>query len=210
MAVMSARSLLPSNGRRPVSISNSTTPMAHTSERAQRRPGRLFRAPCRRWCRLSFRSGSAALADELGNAEVEELDLARRVKMMLAGLMSRWTMPASWRARPRARDLYRDVACLVERQRTALDTLLQRLAFVVRHRHEQAAVGRLVDFVNRADVRVVEGRGGLGFVNQAFLGVASLVRLAAGTSARRDRLRRRSSPCRRRPSRPRRACSRMR
>ena len=54
-----------------------------------------------------------------------------------------------------------DVDGVIHRQRSARDPLLERLPRVVRHHDVQLAVGGLVDLVDRADVRVIEGGGGL-------------------------------------------------
>ena len=62
-------------------------------------------------------------------------------------------------AEPR-RHLQRDVDRLGERQRRALDSHLQGLAFVQRHRDEQLPVGGGADLVDGADIRMIErGRG---------------------------------------------------
>ncbi len=55
------------------------------------------------------------------------------------------------------------------RQRTALDLLLDRLAVVIGHGDEQLAILGLVDFVDGADVRMVERGGGFGLVDEPLL-----------------------------------------
>jgi len=45
----------------------------------------------------------------------------------------------------------------------------QGFTFVVRHDDKQLAIGSLADFVNRANVIMIEGRGGFGFVDEALL-----------------------------------------
>ena len=52
-------------------------------------------------------------------------------------------------------DLRRDIECLVNRQWSRRQPLLQRLAVVVRHDDEQLSVGRGLDVVDGADVRMV-------------------------------------------------------
>ncbi len=64
-----------------------------------------------------------------------------------------------------------DVDGVVHRQRPPCDPLLERLALVVRH-HEvelSGAVSGLVDLVDRADVGVVQRRGGLRLQEEALL-----------------------------------------
>ena len=77
--------------------------------------------------------------------------------------------------------LCRNVDGVVQRQRPPLDPLLQRLPLVVRHHEVQLPVGGLVDLVDRADVGVVESRGGLGFLQEPLLG-----RLVAGQVRREE------------------------
>ncbi len=84
-------------------------------------------------------------------------------------------MPAPWAsASP-------DVHCLVQRQRPPLDPLLERLAVVVRHHEVELAVVGLVDLVDRADVGMVERRGGLRLLQEPLLG-----RLVAGQIRREE------------------------
>jgi hypothetical protein len=80
----------------------------------------------------------------VGEHEVRGLDVA----VNDAGVMRVLEAPAN---------LDRDVERVGDRQRTALQPLLQRLAVVIRHRDEQLSIVGLVDVVDRADVRVVEG-----------------------------------------------------
>ena len=66
--------------------------------------------------------------------------------------------------------LRRDLDGFVHRQASALEPRLQRLAVVVRHDDEQLPVVGAGDVVNRADVRVVGGGGGLRLAHEALLG----------------------------------------
>ena len=70
---------------------------------------------------------------------------------------------------------------LVDRQRSALDLLLERLAFVEVHDDEHLAVSRFVDVVDRADVVVLEGGGGFGLVDETLLGFGVAGEMAGGT-----------------------------
>ena len=74
----------------------------------------------------------------------------------------------------RAPNLHDDVERFVGVDAASRDPPLERLAFVVRHREEDAAVRRLIDFVNRANVGMVERRRGLRFVHEPLLRVAVL------------------------------------
>ena len=62
----------------------------------------------------------------------------------------------------RVGELEPQVHNLRRRQRPALEPLLERLAFQQLHRDERPALV-LVDVVDGADVRVIQGRGGAGF-----------------------------------------------
>ena len=67
-------------------------------------------------------------------------------------------------------DLCGDVDGVTQRQRPPSNPLLERLPLVVRHHQIQLAIGRLVDLVDGADVRMVECLGGLGLLQKALLG----------------------------------------
>jgi hypothetical protein len=58
---------------------------------------------------------------------------------------------------------------LVNGERAAVDGLLERAPFDVLHHEEERALG-FVDFVNRADVRMINGRSGAGFAHEAGAG----------------------------------------
>ena len=77
--------------------------------------------------------------------------------MTFDGLTSRWTIPPGARARGRARSA-RDRHRLLEREATALQPRLQRLALVQRHGQEQMSFAGLADLENRADVGMIERR----------------------------------------------------
>src|SRR5690606_27955801 len=70
------------------------------------------------------------------------------------------------------RYIQRDRERVGERERTARDTLRQRLAIVVRHRHVELAVARLADLVDRADVRMLQRRCRLRLRDEARLRIA--------------------------------------
>ena len=60
---------------------------------------------------------------------------------------------------------------VLARQRAAHEARLQRLAAVERHRDEQLPLGCLADLVNRADVGMIQRRGGAGFLKKAAFGL---------------------------------------
>jgi hypothetical protein len=62
-------------------------------------------------------------------------------------------------------DLRHDSGDLRDRQRTAGETRRERLALVVRHDDERLVI-RIVDLVDRADVRVIERAGGTGLADE--------------------------------------------
>ncbi len=55
----------------------------------------------------------------------------------------------------------------IERHRTAFDAMFERLALEELHRDEVPAIG-FVNFVDRADIRVIQGRGGAGLPLEPF------------------------------------------
>jgi len=65
------------------------------------------------------------------------------------------------------RNLYGDVEGFAKRRVMTSKSLPKRLARDVLHRDELLTIGRLAECVNRADVRVVERRGGTRFLSEA-------------------------------------------
>ena len=84
---------------------------------------------------------------------------------MLAGLMSRWMMPARVRGVQRVGDLDAHVEQRVEAQRTRGEPILQRRPLQILHDDERSPV-LLADVVDRADVRVVQRRRRLRFARE--------------------------------------------
>ena len=80
------------------------------------------------------------------------------------------------RAPEPARDLQRDRQRFVEREPPALQPRLQRFPVVERHRDEQLSVVGLADLVDRADVRMIERRGGARLRDESRLGAGSALR----------------------------------
>jgi len=90
---------------------------------------------------------SAVCPESFATPKSSSFTSARDVSITLAGLMSRWTIPAACAAATarEIRAITSSASSIVNG--AAGDPLLQRLAFVVRHGDEQPAVRRLVDFV---------------------------------------------------------------
>ena len=84
---------------------------------------------------------------------------------MLAGLMSRWMMPARMRGVQRVGDLDAHVEQRVEAQRTGGEPVLQRRALQILHDDERSPV-LLADVVDGADVRMVQRRRGPRFARE--------------------------------------------
>ena len=74
---------------------------------------------------------------------------------MFSGLMSRWTMPASWAAASAAHHLDRDVNSFPQLHSPAHQTLTQRLAF---DQFTGYVMSRMIlaDLVNRQNIWMIE------------------------------------------------------
>ena len=66
-------------------------------------------------------------------------------------------------------DLHRYVDRLVETQRTALDPLLQGISLVAGYDDEHLAVRGLIYIADCADIRMLEGGGRLGLLNETLI-----------------------------------------
>jgi len=95
---------------------------------------------------------------ELGDAEVEHLRLAAPGDEDVRRLDVAVDDAAGVRGVETVGDLDAEIEHAVERQRSARDLLLQRVAVEQLH-HDELLALVLADVVNRADVRVVERRG---------------------------------------------------
>ena len=93
---------------------------------------------------------------------------------MLAGLMSRWMMPAVCAASSASAIWMPEVEHRVQAQWTGGEAILQRRALQILHDDERPTV-LLADVVDGADVRVVQRRGRLRFAREPAqgLGIAS-------------------------------------
>ena len=67
-------------------------------------------------------------------------------------------------------DLRADANGFLDRHRSADDPLRESLPFAVGHGDERPAVFGLADFVDRADIGVIQSRGGSRFSQEASLG----------------------------------------
>ena len=79
----------------------------------------------------------------------------RLTRKMLAGLMSRWTMPLAWAASRRVGDLECRGRAARRCDGLAGDAMLQGLAFEQLHGDEGPAF-EFADIVNRADVGMIQ------------------------------------------------------
>ena len=129
----------------------------------------------------------------------------RLVTKMLAGLMSRWTMPSACAASSASAISIAERQQRVDFERAPGDEVLQRQAVQKLHGDEALAVV-LADFVNGADVGMVQRGGGTRFAPETFerLGILRDIvgqKLEGDEAAESECPR----PCRPRPSRRRRA-----
>ena len=85
---------------------------------------------------------------------------------MLAGLRSRWTMPCTWAASSASAICRGDGQRLVERQRPLRDPIGERRP-LDQLQHQRRGAARLLEAVDRRDVRVVERRQHLGLALEA-------------------------------------------
>ena len=93
----------------------------------------------------------------------------RGVTMMFCGLMSRWMMPAAWASSSACAAWMPTSTTSAGEQRVLPDPLGQTLAVDVLHDDEDAVVF-FADFVDGADVGMVQRRGGPGLVDQPLPG----------------------------------------
>ena len=148
---------LPSERKSPVSISWRTTPDDHRWITLIRLfPAYLFGGHIGKGSGCSTFSRQACPAGQRATPKSRILTSPRLVMKILAGLMSRWTMPCSW-ASEALSDLDGDFDGFFDLQRPGLDLLLERLAFVVVHNDEQLTVGGLINVMDIADVIVLQG-----------------------------------------------------
>ena len=90
---------------------------------------------------------------------------------MFAGLMSRWMMSAVWAASRASAIWLPSRSTVFEGEWTGGESVPQRRALQILHGDERSPV-LLADVVDRADVWMVERRGGPGFALKAAQGLA--------------------------------------
>ena len=105
--------------------------------------------------------------------------MPRLVTKMLAGLMSRWTMPARCAASSASAISMPSVEESFEFERAAGDDVLERRAIEKFHGDEGAAVV-FADVVDGADVGMVQRGGGAGFALEAFERLRDRARRSSG------------------------------
>ncbi len=104
-------------------------------------------------------SSACALGDQLGQPEVQYLGLAARAHEDVGGLDVAMDDPLGVRGVERVGDLDAEIEDLLQLERLALDAVLERLAFQELHGDEALALV-FADFIDGADVGMVERRGG--------------------------------------------------
>ena len=167
-------------------------------------PG-LVRCSSRHRRRRRLRPQTLRSGASLARPKSRILACPRLVTKMLAGLMSRWTMPFGVRGVERVGDLDgRGPASVSSLQRAAADAVLQRQPSSNSMTMKGLAVV-LADVVDGADVGMVQRRGGAGFALEAL----QRLRSRASSSGRNFRATKRPGgclrprtprPCRRRPA----------
>ena len=108
----------------------------------------------------------ARVAEDPGDAEVEDLHRVAAGEHEVRGLHVAVDDELLVRGRKAARRLRRDAQRPLGRERAPGNDAVERLALVERHRDEEVFAG-LVHLEDRADVRVIEGRRGLRFAQDA-------------------------------------------
>ena len=119
--------------------------------------------------------------DQLGEAEVEDLEVAVARQHQVLGLQVAVDDAVGVGAREGARRLRGEVEELAERQRLVRERLAQRAALHQLHRDVEGAL-LVADVEHRHDVRVVERRGGARLALEALAAVLASRRARAGAA----------------------------
>ena len=163
--------LSPLNGRCPVSIS-----YKHDAERPnvsaviELLALHLLGGHIRDRSRNHAGLGRYPEAGELGQTKVEDLDDPAFRDEEVGRLDVAMHDSRVVRFAETAGGLGHDIEGFLQLDGPLIDPMRERLALVVGHHEIELPVGRLVDFVNGADVDVVERRRRPGFVQKALLG----------------------------------------
>lgn len=107
---------------------------------------------------------------DFGEAEIEDFGVAARGDEDVRGLDVAMNDAAGMGGVERVGDVDRNVEERVELQRTCGDEVFESLAFEIFHDDEGMAILR-ADFVDGADIRMIERRSGAGFAAEAFEGL---------------------------------------
>ena len=138
-------------------------PPPATRRRPERRPARRASAPapCRRACPgAAPRRRVPRLPGELGDAEVEDLHHAVAGHEEVSRFHVAVDDPVCVRLGEPAGGLDGDLEGFLDRQGAAGDAALEALAVIAGHGEEEEAVLALPGLENRAEIGVVQGRGG--------------------------------------------------
>ena len=101
--------------------------------------------------------------------EIKDLDLSVVCDHDVSGLDVPMDNPFCVGGIESACDLASNVDRFGERKGARCDPFVERLPFVCSHGNERPAVGRLVNFIYRTDVRMIESGGGFRFVDETCL-----------------------------------------
>ncbi len=166
--------------RRSVIAPEGTMPDDHLVEHHPQRPevgprvdliaANLFGRHVGRRPNRRVRRGQLLAAHEFGQPEIENLDDPLLGHQHVPGLEVPVHDPALVRGSQSLRDLSSQIEHLRRRNRTPPDPLVEAVPAIARHDDEQLARRGFTDLVNVADVDVVEGGGGLGFLDEAMSG----------------------------------------
>src|SRR6266404_4333918 len=103
-----------------------------------------------------FRIRAARRLYELCQPEVEDLQLVSLIEHDVRRLYVAMNNVAAVRFGERVNNLERELERLIERKRAAPHELLERLAIDVLH-HEEEHIFDFIDFIDGADVRMIDG-----------------------------------------------------
>ena len=132
------------------------------------------------------RSGNRSHGHELGQPEIQDLDQAVFGHDHVCGFDVPVDDVFGVDLLEAARNLFGEVHRFVERKGALRELFLERLPFVVGHGDEQPAVLGLVDFVDGADVRMIESRSRLGFDDEALFSLRVVAELGRQELERHD------------------------
>ena len=118
-------------------------------------------------------SSRGGIAIDFGEAEIEQLGLAALGDENIRGLDIAVNDAFGVRGFERVGDLDAEIEKLLGLERAAFDAMLERFAFEQLHGDERLAIV-LANFVNRADVRMIQAGGGARFALESLEGLLIL------------------------------------